>query len=221
MTTFSSRQLIFDCDGVIVDSEIVATRVVLRMLRPLGYVVSEAEHNSAYSGLLEHEILHRIQQEHGVELPSDFQPRLIENIIQALENELQPIPGMPELLRQLPGPIAVASNSLVVHVERSLRIAGVRDLVGDRIFSSEHVPQAKPAPDVYLLALNTLGYEAADTVIVEDRLAGASAALAAGATVIGFTGASHLHAGHDQKLLALGVSAVADSAEELRQLLSN
>ncbi|MEM9986823.1 MAG: HAD family hydrolase, partial [Bacteroidota bacterium] len=65
----------------------------------------------------------------------------------------------------------------------------------------------------------TLGYQAADTVVVEDSLAGASAALAAGTTVIGFTGASHLHAGHDQKLLALGVSDVVDSAEELQQLL--
>ncbi|MEM9987736.1 MAG: HAD hydrolase-like protein, partial [Bacteroidota bacterium] len=163
MTTYSQRPLIFDCDGVIVDSEIVATRVALRMLRPLGYQVTEAEHTSAYSGLLENEILDRIQRDHGVQLPKDFHPRLIENIIQAMQSELQPIAGMPELLRSLPGPIAVASNSLVVHVERSLGIAGVRDLVGDRIFSSEQVPQAKPAPDVYLLALQTLGYQAADT----------------------------------------------------------
>lgn len=213
--------LIFDCDGVIVDSEIVAVRVALRKMEPLGLKVSLKDYSHKYAGHKEHEILSMITAEHGIEFPPNFLPKVNQDIRKAMVEELEPISGMPELLKELPTTLSVVSNSNVPHVQQSLKLAGVADLFGERIFSADHVEKAKPHPDVYLLAFKELGYDPATTLVVEDSIAGVTAAKAAGATVVGFLGASHIYDGHGEKLEELGVDMLAEDAPSLREILLN
>jgi len=214
------KHLIFDCDGVIVDSEIVATRVSLRLLAPFGYAADEATHAQKYAGLKEADILQRLQTEEGLSLPTDFWADLVSAVEKAMYEELVPISGMPEFIRSLPKTLSVASNSGLTHVTRALEIAGVRPWIGDRMYSAEQVPQPKPYPDVYLLALQRQGFDAAQSLVVEDSTAGVTAAKAAGCTVIGFLGASHIFGGHEQKLLTAGADFIAKDAEELKAIIS-
>lgn len=211
--------LIFDCDGVIVDSEIVATRISLRMLKPYGYDADELTHATRYAGYQEHEILQRLRTEEGLDLPPDFGPKLVQEVHNRMFDELHPIAGMPELIRSLDRPLAVASNSGVAHVRRSLALAGVTEIVADRVFSAEHVAQPKPHPDLYLHALGSLKIAAERTVVVEDSIAGVTSAKAAGLYVIGFLGASHISDTHGKQLQDVGVDALAQNAGELDRLL--
>ncbi len=214
------QHLIFDCDGVIVDSEIVATRISLRMLAPFGYTADELTHAERYAGLLEQDILIRLRGEEKLPIPEDFGGKIVAEIQAHMFEELQPVPGMPELLRALDQPLVVVSNSRVDHVRRSLALAGVADLVGDRIFSAEQVAQPKPHPDVYLHALGRLNFDPEATLVVEDSVAGVMAAKAAGLTVIGFLGASHISTAHADQLRAANANLLAQDAAELREVLA-
>ncbi|RMG70186.1 MAG: HAD family hydrolase, partial [Bacteroidetes bacterium] len=142
--------LIFDCDGVLVDSEILIARVMLRALEPLGFVSSEEAYCRRFSGMMNVEILDEIARELGKCFSSDFFEQLTAAADQAFATTLQPIVGMPELVRAQTLPVAVVSNSPMAHVERSLRCAGLSDLPAERIFSSEQVARPKPHPDLYL-----------------------------------------------------------------------
>lgn len=215
----SFDHLIFDCDGVIVDSEIVATRISLRLLRPYGYQADELTHAERYAGLLEHEILTRLREDEGLTLPPDFGRELVSEITSQMFEALQPVPGIRDLVLQLDRPLTVVSNSKIPHVRRSLELAGVREAVGDRIFSAEQVAQPKPHPDVYLHTVGSMHYDPQRTLVVEDSVAGVTAAKAAGLAVIGFLGASHISASHGARLKAVGADALADDANALQDLL--
>jgi HAD superfamily hydrolase (TIGR01509 family) len=214
------KHLIFDCDGVIVDSEIVATRISLRLLKPFGYHADELTHAERYAGLLENEILERLRHDEGLDLPADLFHNIVQEIQQHMFEEMQPVPGMKALILALPVPLAVVSNSRVAHVTRCLSMMGIHDAVGERIFSAEHVAKPKPHPDVYLLAVERLGLDPAATLVVEDSLAGVTAAMAAGLEVIGFLGASHISPQHAARLRSAGVQTLAANAAELAQHLN-
>ncbi|GAB4429630.1 MAG: HAD family hydrolase [Bacteroidia bacterium] len=213
------KYYLFDCDGVIVDSEILATRAALRALAPYGYTRSEEEHCRRFSGMMDTEIVALLSAELGVVFPPDFHSRLLADTEHQMRHELAPVAGMPDLLRALPLPLAVVSNSSLAHVERSLRRVGVWDRFEGRAFSSEQVARPKPFPDLYLHALATLGIAAADTLVVEDSPTGVAAAKAAGLYVIGFLGASNVFDGHGEVLRARGADALAADAAALRSLL--
>jgi HAD superfamily hydrolase (TIGR01509 family) len=214
------QHLIFDCDGVLVDSEILAARIALRMLAPYGIQPGEAEFCRRFSGMMEQDILAVLQAEYAVRLPETFMEELLAASRHAHETELEAIPGMPAMLEALPPlPKSVASNSSVRHVAHSLQRTGMSGYFGERYFSSHHVPRPKPAPDVYLHALSQIGLTAADCLVVEDSVAGATAALAAGLDVIGFLGGGHIFEAHADRLRQAGVRVLAADAEELRALL--
>ncbi|MDX1908223.1 MAG: HAD-IA family hydrolase [Bacteroidia bacterium] len=211
--------LIFDCDGVLVDSEILVTRIVLRMLAEQGVVMEESVFCQRYTGMMEADIFQDIEARYDVRLSDDFRATQQTLAHRAMLEELEAISGMPELVRSLETPRAVASNSTVPHVIHALERAGIRAVFEDRIFSSTHVARPKPAPDVYLHALQQLGLHPAEVLVIEDSLTGAAAARAAGLAVIGFLGAAHIFEGHGAALRALGVDEIAADAAELRQVL--
>ncbi len=216
----TSQHIIFDCDGVIVDSEIVATRIALEVLSPYGYTSNEESHCRRFSGMLSSKILDIIFDELGQAQPSTLTAELDEAFRREFEQALQPIQGMPALMKSLNMPISIVSNSDVAGVELSLRISGLTDISGGRIFSSEHVPNPKPHPDVYNLAVDTIRLPKDQLIVVEDSISGVSAAKAAGLTVIGFLGASHIFDGHDEKLRKIGVDYLAQDARELESIFS-
>jgi len=218
MTATPFDLLISDCDGVLVDSEVLADRV---MFDALGAYVPRAELEAYLAGSFgqtAHEIVERVQRHFAVTLP----PGLFEDIRERSEAliaaEVQPIDGVREALLALPLPLAVASNSLRHSVVASVARAGLSERVNGHIFSADMVARPKPAPDVYLLAAHTLGAAPPRCLVIEDSVTGASAALAAGMTVIGFTGAAHIPPGHADTLRQLGVAAVMEHMRQLPQV---
>ncbi|MDL5368205.1 HAD-IA family hydrolase [Xanthomonas sp. NCPPB 2654] len=218
MTATPFDLLISDCDGVLVDSEVLADRV---MLEALGAYVPRAdlEHFLAGSfGQTADEIVERVQRHFAVALP----PGLFDDIRQRSEAliaaEVQPIADVREALLAIALPLAVASNSQRHSVVASVARAGLTERVGGNVFGADMVARPKPAPDVYLLAAHTLGAAPQRCLVIEDSATGASAALAAGMTVIGFTGAAHIPPGHAETLRQLGVAAVMERMRQLPQV---
>jgi len=213
------KHLIFDCDGVLIDSEYLAVQVMLRMLKPFGYVSDFRQFSNRFTGMLDTEILKHIQKEHSIAFPKDFYRQVELERDRAFAEDLSPIAGMPQLVRALPIRKSVVSNSHVAHVVKALDLCELSPQFEDRIYSSEHVQHPKPHPDVYEFALKAQNLSATEVVVVEDSLTGVRAARGAGCRVIGFLGGKHISNGHGQQLKDLGADQVASSAEELQDIL--
>lgn len=213
------RHILFDNDGTIVDSEIIAVRVMLRHLRAQGLRMSEQDYCHRFPGLLERDIVAILQREYRLDLPDDFLRVIRQEHIAGFDRELRAIPGMTTLFRKLRTPKSMVSNGSVRHVERSLRKVRLRAALNGHIFSAEQVERPKPHPDVYLHALHTLGLPPDSVLVVEDSPTGVAAAKQAGIRVVGFLGAAHIHEGHDRKLREAGADYLAANAKALYGLL--
>ncbi|MCJ0972947.1 HAD family hydrolase [Pseudomonas sp. PS1] len=212
--------LISDCDGVIVDSEILSHRVLFEALSL--HVPAERLHEALEGtfGLTVPSIIELIEKRFGLSLPDTFDSDLRRQSERVVAEQVQAIPGVREALMAIDLPLAVASNSRLHNVESSLRRAGLSERVAGRIFCAEMVASPKPAPDVYLLAAERMGVAPGRCLVVEDSPTGVLAARTAGMQVIGFTGASHIPAGHDQALRELGVTAVIERMQDLPELVN-
>lgn len=211
--------IIFDCDGVLVDSEILASQVSLRMLKPYGFEMSPKEYARLFAGKVEEDILEIIRCDYQIDLPDDFLPKLRLEIEYSLDHELQPIQGVKETIAKIHVTKAVVSNSRLVRVISSLKVAGLSDLFGERIFAAEMVENPKPAPDVYLYAASQLGVNPSECLVVEDSQSGVMAAYKAGMQVIGFLGASHIPEGHELTVKQAGAFTIAANVEELGRII--
>lgn len=207
--------LISDCDGVIVDSEIISYRVLIEALSL--HVPADRLHEALEGtfGLTVPSLVSLIEKRFDLTLPDTFDSDLRQQSEKRVTEEVQAIAGVREALLAIDLPLAVASNSRLHHVEASLRCAGLVERVAGNIFCAEMVPAPKPAPDVYLLAAERMGVAPGHCLVIEDSPTGVMAARTAGMRVIGFTGASHIPAGHDQALRELGVSAVISDMRDL------
>lgn len=212
------QHVFFDNDGTIVDSEIIAVRSMLHHLAALGLEMDATTYAQRFPGLLEKDILAILEKEYGIIPPEGFQQRLQQEHIALFERELTPITGMDTLFRTLNAPKSMVSNGSVAHVERCLGLVGLLHDFEGHIFSAKQVERPKPWPDVYLFALQTIGLSPTEVIVVEDSPTGVEAAKAAGLTVAGFLGASHITDGHHHLLRAKGADYIAADAEELGQL---
>ena len=192
---------------------------MLELLAEHGLQLSEQEYSHRFPGLLDRDILHLLQRDHGFHAPEGFTKRLHEAHTEGFDRSLRAIPGMTSLFRLLKTPKSMVSNGSVRHVERCLRKVRLLSAVNGHIFSAEHVVHPKPYPDVYLYALDKIGLMTYETVVVEDSPTGVLAAKSAGLQSIGFLGAAHIHDGHGQKLLDAGASFIAKDARELGSIL--
>ncbi|MCQ4248523.1 HAD family hydrolase [Pseudomonas stutzeri] len=207
--------LISDCDGVIVDSEIISHRVLFEALSLHVPADRLSEALEGTFGLTVPSIIDLIEKRFDLRMPSTFDEDLRRHSEKVVAEEVQAIPGVRDALYAIDLPLAVASNSRLHNVEASLRRAGLTERVAGNIFCAEMVASPKPAPDVYLLAAERMGVAPGHCLVVEDSPTGVLAARTAGMQVIGFTGASHIPAGHDQALHELGVSAVISNMRDL------
>lgn len=207
--------LISDCDGVIVDSEVIAHRVLFATLT--AFVPADQLHAALEGtfGLTVPSIIDLIEKRFDLSLPASFDEDLRRQGERAVAEQVQAIPGVREALMAIDLPLAVASNSRLHNIQASLRRAGLTERVGGNVFSSEMVASPKPSPDVYLLAAERMGVRPGHCLVVEDSPTGVLAARRAGMRVIGFTGASHIPPGHDQVLRELGVEKVIAHMRDL------
>lgn len=214
--------LIFDFDGVLLESEFAGNRHLAELLTDLGHETSVEEALTHYTGLSGRDFIGAIEARIGATLPAEFYGRRAEEDARVLREGLAAVAGAIDFVRALPPelPRAVASSSRTDWIVTHLDHLGLRDAFGDKIFSGrEHVARGKPAPDLYLHAADALGVDIARAAILEDSEVGVKGAVASGAYVIGLAAGSHCLPGHADRLRALGVHAVAHDFHEVRRLL--
>lgn len=201
---------VFDCDGVLVDSEIIASAVDSEHLAEVGYSISPEDVTRRFAGLTARSIGEIVEAEIGRKLPEDFFARTRAEIDRRLANELKPIAGAHELLDRLDGPRCVCSNSSTERLKISMERTRLWDRFKPYIFSAVEVgdKKPKPSPNVYSHALQQFGVNPREAVVLEDSVFGVTAAKAAGARVIGFTGGSHTWNMHADVLTEAGAETV-------------
>ena len=184
--------VIFDCDGVLIDSEIISARMLVAELARLGLTIDLPYVERHFLGRSYPVVMETIRREFGLDLPPDFEAQYREALLAAFQSELKVVPHVHEVLSRIAVPFCVATSSSPRRVEMSLKLVGLTDLVGDRVFTSTLVARGKPAPDLFLFAAARMGVDPARTLVIEDSLTGLRAGLAAGMTVWRFVGGSHL-----------------------------
>jgi HAD superfamily hydrolase (TIGR01509 family) len=206
--------IIFDCDGVLVDSERATNQVLCDMLNENGARVSIDETMNIFMGHAVNESHARITAVTGKPVPESFYREFIARRNTALEATVETIPHVPEVLPQLHLPFAVASGAEVAKMHITLGRTGLLPLFEGKMFGKDMVAKSKPEPDVYLLAAKTLGVPPARCVVVEDTASGTTAGVAAGMTVLGFC----IHTA-PTLLFAAGASSVFNDMRQLPMLV--
>lgn len=183
--------VIFDNDGVLVDSEPISNRVLAGYLTELGHPTTYEESIRDYMGSAMHRIHDLVAERTGKRLPAEFDATFHERVFRAFRRELEPVPGVAAVLEKLSAegiPYCVASSGSHERIRVGLGKAGLYERFGEeRIFSSEDVGRGKPAPDLFLHAARVMGHRPERCVVVEDSPLGVRAAVAAGMDVYGFT----------------------------------
>ncbi len=213
--TLAPALLIFDCDGVLVDSEIIVCTAVSEELTRLGYPITPDEVVRRFAGRPEREILAEVQQDWGQPVPSAYFSAMKERVNLAFSSELQAIAGVAEMLAQIHLPKIVASSSAPGKLEQGLRYVGLFDYFAPHIVSAQLVAHGKPSPDVFIFAAGWMRTPVQQCLVIEDSEPGVRAARAAGMRVFGFTGGSHCVPGHGDRLLAAGAERVLSHMREL------
>ncbi|WP_093666612.1 HAD family hydrolase [Sphingomonas gellani] len=215
--------LLFDFDGVLIESEASGNRHIAEWLTAAGWPTT-VEHSTAhFMGLSGASFLQAIERHIGGPLPEAFHAERAAENARVLAEGVDAVEGAVAFVRSLPPelPRAIVSSSSTEWIDRHLRHIGLRDAFGSHIYSGkEHVARGKPAPDLYLHAARELGVDIARTAILEDSPVGATGAVASGAYVIGLCAGTHCDVGHDERLRALGVDAIAQDFAEVAALLA-
>ena len=202
--------IIFDCDGVLIDSEILSARVDSEILREFGYEVAPEDLAHRFAGFTTERIFQLAGEELGRAVPEEAIRRAEVETDRRLAADVEPIAGVHEMLDLLDGPRCICSNSRAERLQVSLTKAGLWDRFRPYVFSARDVGEGrgKPAPDVFLHAARLFEADPADAIVIEDSVAGVTAGAAAGMRVIGFTGASHSWPGHAESLMDAGATTV-------------
>jgi HAD superfamily hydrolase (TIGR01509 family) len=214
--------IIFDFDGVLLESEFDGNRDLAELLTDLGHRTSVEEALDFYVGLSGQQFVDAIEARIGTRLPPEFHERRAQQTVRALRDGVAAVAGAVEFVRSLPPrlPRAVASSSSTRWIRGHLAHLGLADAFGDHIYSGrEHVSRGKPAPDLYIFAAEQLGVDIEQCVIIEDSPIGAKGALESGATVIGLAAGAHCRDDHGDMLRGLGVEHVAHNFDKVRRLI--
>ncbi|HXK20138.1 MAG TPA: HAD family hydrolase [Polyangiaceae bacterium] len=208
--------VIFDCDGVLVDSEPIAARLTAEAVSELGWPMSPELAKAEFLGDTFTNIIRRVEEKIGRKVPADWPARSQASLFAALERELTPVRGVRSAIDALLAAgvtLAVASQGSHDKMRLTLGVTGLLPFFEGRIFSASQVSRPKPAPDLFLLAADTLGFSVQETVVVEDSTRGVKAALAAGMRILGYTAS----VGRDA-IVAAGAEPV-DDLEQVPALL--
>lgn len=206
--------VIFDCDGVLVDSEVLALETLREMMAALGRPMTMAEADRAFTGGSLADTIATAERLLGRPVPTDVGEEFGRLLFDRFRRELKPVPGVRDAILALPYPRCVASSSSPDRLRLSLAVTGLAPLF-EHVFSAVQVARGKPAPDLYLLAARTLGELPARCIVIEDTVRGVAAGRAAGARVVGFTGAAHATPALAADLARAGAEVVINAMQEL------
>lgn len=211
--------VIFDCDGVLIDSELLACRAVAECLAEGGIDLTSDEILQRYTGISWVDMLADLTVRHGPMRP-DFAELYRARQRSLFKAELAASPGIDAVLDALRCKVCIASSGRPDRLRYALGLVGLYQHFAPNIFSAVEVARGKPAPDLFLHAAARMGVAPASCIVIEDSLPGVAAAVAAGMPVIGFTGASHCRPGHAELLKRAGAVRVIERMSELLPILA-
>jgi HAD superfamily hydrolase (TIGR01509 family) len=211
--------VIFDCDGVLVDSEVISCRAHAETLTRHGYPITSEQVLTRFLGVSDREARQAIETELGRKLPDDFEAQMKQAALQRYADDLQSIPYVGEAVAAISLPKCVASSGTPEKIRHGLTCARIYDLLAPNIFSATQVKRGKPAPDLFLYAAEQMQASPERCVVIEDSIPGVTGALAAGMTVLGFHGGSHCRPGYAETLRAAGAIMTFDDMRQLPGLI--
>lgn len=209
--------IIFDCDGVLVDSEIIAADVESKLLTEAGYPISIEEMGERFAGMTWQNILFQVEREASIPISASLLDKSEKLLDMRLEQDVQAIAGVEAALSRLKLKRCICSNSSTARLDMMLGKVGLKRLFAPHIFSAKDLgaDRVKPKPDIFLHGAEQMGVSIEHVVVVEDSVHGIHAARAAGMRVIGFTGASHTYPSHADKLTDAGAETVISRMNDL------
>ena len=218
------RAVIFDCDGVLVDSEILALEVELAMLADYGLHFARDEYVTRFMGL-SYQAFHDVMDAEarlrlGRPIPDAFRDQLAARLRQTMIARLTEVPGAGAAVARTLLPKAVASSSTREGLERKLKQVGLWGHFAPHVYSADHVTHAKPAPDLFLHAAQALGMAPEECLVLEDSINGVTAARRAGMPVWGFLGGGHAHDGLGARLTEAGAELLVTDWPQAADLLA-
>lgn len=213
--------IIFDCNGVLVDSEPIVMAVAAESFRSVGIDIKPETMARYFAGRRLADMFAEIEQASGVRLPAKFPLVMSGAILKRLQEELRPMPHVAHALTWLREPKCVASSSSPERVRVSLEVTGLERFFRDNVFSADEVARGKPEPDLYLHTASRMGAAPKDCYVVEDSPSGIAAAVAAGMTAIGFVGGSHVEPDLAGDLAAAGAAAVIADMRALKSTMAD
>ena len=213
--------MIFDCDGVLVDSEPLSLACLTAGLNRIGVDIDLATVGARFTGTAMPSIMAHIARDYGITAPPGFVEAVKAETLALFDAELNAMRGVAEAVAALDLPVCVASSSDPVRLRHSLTLTGLLPLFGERVFSSAQVSRGKPFPDLFLFAAARMGVDPATCLVIEDSVPGVTAARSAGMRVAGFTGGGHW--GHDPAgadLLRAGASRIFSDFSTLAAVIA-
>lgn len=212
--------VIFDCDGVLVDSEVISCRAHAETLTRHGYPITADQVLVRFLGVSDRDARMTIEAELGRSLPDNFEAQMKQAALQRYADDLPTIPYVDEAIAAIDLPKCVASSGTPEKIRHGLSCAGLYDLLAPNIFSATQVKRGKPAPDLFVFAAQQMQTSPARCIVIEDSVAGISAARAAGMAALGFHGGSHCGPGHADRLRAAGAAMTFDDMRQLPGLIA-
>ncbi len=198
----SPELIIFDCDGVLIDSEVISARVLIELLTPIGVLIDAAHVSENFLGRSFPSVAADIRRDFSVLLPAGFEQSYRRVLLQTFESELQATPNLISLLPSLAMKTCIATSSSPERATRSLEIVGLRAEFDGRIYTASEVNNGKPAPDLFLHAASHESVKPEKCIVVEDSTPGVEAARAAGMRVCRYLGGAHFNAEQRRGLTA-------------------
>jgi len=213
--------VIFDCNGVLVDSEPIANAVLADAFARVGISLSAEAVADRFHGRRPADVLAAVERVSGKTLPPAFAAEMSAETVRRLRRELRPLPHVAHALTWLRGPKAVASSSPLDRIRAGLEVAGLIRYFGSRLFSASDVAKGKPAPDLFRYAAAKLEVDAASCIVIEDSVPGVAAAVAAGMTAIGFVGGNPTPGRLANDLLKAGARTVIADMRALKSAVAD
>ncbi|SDN79258.1 haloacid dehalogenase superfamily, subfamily IA, variant 3 with third motif having DD or ED [Methylobacterium phyllostachyos] len=220
-TTHHLGLVIFDCDGVLIDSEPLSLACLTTGLNRIGVAIDLATVRARFTGTSMPSIMAHIARDYGVTAPDGFVETVKAETLALFDTELQAMRGVAEAVAALGLPACVASSSDPVRLRHSLTLTGLLPLFGAHVFSSAQVKRGKPFPDLFLFAAERMGVPPGACLVVEDSVPGVTAARSAGMRVAGFTGGGHW--GHDpagSDLVRAGAARIFSDFSDLATIIA-
>jgi HAD superfamily hydrolase (TIGR01509 family) len=212
--------VIFDCDGVLVDSEVISCRAHAETLSRHGYPITADQVLVRFLGVSDREARLIVEAELGRNLPGDFESQVKQATLQFYAGDLRAISHVGEAIAAIDLLKCVASSGTPEKIRHGLTCAGLYDRLAPNIFSATQVARGKPAPDLFLFAAAQMQTAPARCIVIEDSVPGISGARAAGMTVLGFHGGSHCRPGYADTLRAAGAVMTFDDMRQLPGLIA-